>query len=63
MFEEMYNPPKKAKKVSPKVDNSPATYPDGTPVGLSDYERSFIKSINYDFEKQREVNKKRVFGG
>ncbi|MCP3967015.1 MAG: hypothetical protein GY750_13970 [Lentisphaerae bacterium] len=61
MFQEMYNPPKK--KTPAKVNDSPVTFPDGTTTGLNSYEKDYIKSINQDFEKQKEINKKRVFGG
>ncbi len=53
---------KKTKQVDKPKPYEPTTLPDGTTVGLNNYERAYIKGIDKDFERRKAQNAQKVFG-
>ena len=53
---------KKPKQVSKPKPYEPARFPDGSTVGLNNYERAYIQGIDKDFERRKALNARKVFG-
>jgi hypothetical protein len=57
--------PKKAKKTK-QLDKTktkePETFPDGSTVGLNNYEKAYLKGIDKNFKRREKQNYRKVFG-
>ena len=64
LLDELNKPKSKKIKRTRKTAASKArVLPDGSTVGLNEYEKEYLKAIDESFKRQRQRNAGKVFGG
>ena len=54
---------KKTKQLEKAKTEEPETFPDGSTVGLNNYERQYINDIDKASKRRQQQNYRKVFGG